>query len=70
MPSDLDARVSAARSLLGSVRDSLDAALAARPGAGRDAVMATPGLVSLLLRAVEARREVERLEALLAAGTS
>jgi len=66
MPNDLSARVSAARRVLGTARDSLDAALAALPGAGQDGVMATPGLLSLLLRAVEARRELARLEALLA----
>ena len=43
MTNILDARVSAARTVLGTVRDSLDAALAAMPGAGQDAVMATPG---------------------------
>ena len=66
MPHDLDPRVSAARRVLGTARDSLDAALAAMPGAGQDAVMVTPELLSLLLRAVDARREVERLEALVA----
>jgi hypothetical protein len=70
MPNDLDARVSAARTVLGTARDSLDAALAAMPGAGQDAVMATPGLLSLLLRAVEAKRELERLEALVAGDAS
>lgn len=65
MPNDLDDRVSAARTVLGAARDSLDAALATMPGVGQDAVMATPGLLSLLLRAVEAKRELERLEALL-----
>jgi hypothetical protein len=66
MPHDLDANVFAARRVLGGARDQLDAALAAMPGAGQDAVMATPGLLSLLLRAVKAKREVDRLEALLA----
>jgi hypothetical protein len=65
MPNDLNARLSAARRVLGTARDSLDAAMAAMPGAGQDAVMATPGLLSLLLRAVQARRELDRLEALL-----
>jgi len=64
MSHDLDAKMFAARRLLGSARDCLDAALAAMPGAGQDAVMVTPGLLSLLLHAVEARREVDRLEAL------
>jgi hypothetical protein len=70
MSHHLDARVSAARSVLGTARDSLDAALAAMPGAEQDAVMATPGLLSLLLHVVEARRELVRLEALLAGDVS
>ncbi|HXT94881.1 MAG TPA: hypothetical protein VN853_01175 [Polyangia bacterium] len=65
MSQDLDTEMSAARRVLGGARDKLDAALAAMPGAGRDAVMATPGLLSLLLHAVEAKREVDRLAALL-----
>jgi hypothetical protein len=68
MPDHLDARVSAARRVLGTARDTLDAALSAMPRAALDAVMATPGLVWLLLHAVEARREVDRLEALVAGG--
>ncbi|HVZ85819.1 MAG TPA: hypothetical protein VHG72_02550 [Polyangia bacterium] len=70
MPYDLNIRMFAARGVLGGARDRLDAALAAIPGAEQDAVMATPRLLSLLLRAVEARREVDRLEALLAGGSS
>jgi len=64
MSNDLDSEMSAARMLLGGARDRLDAALAGMPGAGQDSVMATPGLLALLLRAVEAKREVDRLEAL------
>ena len=68
MFNDLTIRMSEARRLLGSARDQLDAALAAIPAADQDAVMATPGLLRLLLGAVEARREVARLEALLPFG--
>ncbi len=66
MSSDLDSEVSVARRVLGGARERLDAALAGMPGAGKDAVMATPGLLALLLHAVKAKREVDRLEALLA----
>ena len=63
MSTNRDAEMSAARRVLGGARDRLDAALAGMPGAGQDAVMATPGLLSLLLHAVQAKREVDRLEA-------
>jgi len=68
MPSDMTAKVAEARRLLGSARDKLDAALGALAGVDEDTVMATPSLVSLLLNAVEAKRELDRLEVLLAAG--
>jgi hypothetical protein len=68
MLDDLTLQVSEARKLLGSARDRLDAAMAAIPGADQDAVMATPGLLSLLIGAVRARREVARLEAMIPAG--
>jgi hypothetical protein len=67
MPSDMTAKIAEARLLLGRARDRLDAALGALPGADEDTVMATPSLVSLLLHAVEAKRELNRLEVLLAA---
>jgi hypothetical protein len=66
MPTATTAKIIEARQLLGSARDKLDAALAALPGADEDSVMATPGLMSLLLQAVEAKRELDRLELLLA----
>jgi hypothetical protein len=64
---DLTLRMTEARRLLGGARDRLDAALAVLPRSDQDAVMAAPGLLSLLLHAVSARREVDRLEALLVA---
>lgn len=67
MPSEVTAKIVEARRLLGSARDKLDAALAAIPAADEDAVMATPSLMSLLLQTVEAKRELDRLEVLLAA---
>ena len=41
---------------------ALDEAVMALPNARGDDVMATPGLVALLLRVVVARRQVSRLE--------
>ena len=62
----MTAKIAEARRLLGRARDKLDAALEALPSADQDTVMATPSLVSLLLQAVEAKRELDRLEVLLA----
>jgi hypothetical protein len=70
MSNDLDSEMSTARRVLGGARDRLDAALAGMPGAGQDAVMATPGLLALLLHAVRAKREVDRLAALLSGGSA
>jgi hypothetical protein len=67
MPSDMTAKISEARRLLGTARDKLDVALAALPGADEDSVMATPSLLSLLFQAVDAKRELDRLELLLLA---
>jgi len=51
----------ARESLEGACR-ALDDAVMALPNARGDDVMATPGLVALLLRVVVARREVSQLE--------
>jgi hypothetical protein len=51
----------AQKSLDGACR-ALDEAVMALPNARGDDVMATPGLVALLLRVVVARRQVSRLE--------
>ena len=67
MLSDMTAKIAEARRLLGRARDKLDVALGAFPGADEDTVMAPPSLVSLLLQVVEAKRELSRLEVLLAA---
>ena len=65
MLTDISAKIAEARRLLEGARDKLDAALVALPGADEETVMATPRLVSLLLQAVEAKRELDRLEVLL-----
>jgi hypothetical protein len=66
MPSNVTIKIVEARRLLGSARDKLDAALAAIPAADEESVMATPSLMSLLHQAVAAKRELDRLELLLA----
>ena len=66
MGNDLAARATAARSALEAARDDLDQAIAALPDAGAGSAMATPALRDLLLRAVEARRQLEGLETLVA----
>ena len=67
MLSALTSKIAEARRILWSARDKLDAALAATPGVDQEAVLATPTLLTLLLHAVEAKRELDRLEQLLAA---
>ena len=68
MLSEMTAKIAEARRLLKRARDKLDTALGALPDPDEETVMATPSLVSLLLNAVEAKRELDRLEVLLAAG--
>jgi hypothetical protein len=66
MVDDTVARVTAARGVLQVARDRLDAEVAALPDAAADKAMATPMLLALLLRVVEARRRLDGLELLLA----
>ena len=66
MSDDAAARVTAARVVLQAARDSLDEAVAALPDGGAGSALATPALLRLLLRVVEARRQLEGLELLLA----
>jgi hypothetical protein len=65
MIDDAAARVTAARGVLQTARDNLDEAVAALPDGEDDNTMVTPGLLALLLRVVEARRQVTGLEVLL-----
>lgn len=51
-----------ARESLDTACRDLDDAVLAIPNARGDDVMATPGLIALLLRVVTARRQVRRLE--------
>jgi hypothetical protein len=66
MSDDVAARVTVARGVLQAARDNLDEAVAALPDAGADNAMATPSLLRLLIRVVEARRQLDGLELLLA----
>jgi len=65
MNNDLAAKVTAARGILQAARDSLDEAVAILPDAEADNAMATPALLGLLFRVVEARRRLDGLEVLL-----
>ena len=66
MTSDLAAKVTVARGILRAARDSLDEAVATLPDGDADNALATPALLGLLLRVVEARRRLDGLELLLA----
>jgi len=66
MTNDLAARVTAARGILQAARDGLDEAVATLPDGEADNAMATPVLLGLLSRVVEARRRLDSLEFLLA----
>lgn len=68
MTEEVAAWVTAARGVLQTARDNLDQAVAALPGGGADNAMATPALLGLLLRVVEARRRLDGLELLARAG--
>ena len=59
------ARVTAARGVLQTARDNLDEAVTGIPDHEGDNAMATPALLTLLLRAVEARRRLDGLEHML-----
>lgn len=65
MTNDMAAKVTAARGILQAARDSLDEAVAILPDGQADNAMATPALLSLLFRVVEARRRLDGLEVLL-----
>jgi stearoyl-CoA desaturase (Delta-9 desaturase) len=62
---DAAARVTVARRVLQAARDKLDEAVAALPDCGAGSAMATPALLRLLIRVVEARRQLDGLELLL-----
>jgi len=66
MSDDVAERVLAARGVLQTARDNLDAAVAALPDGSSDNAMATPALLTLLIRVVKARRHLDGLEHLLA----
>jgi len=66
MSDEVTAQVMAARGVLQTARDSLDAAVAALPDGAADDVVGTPALLGLLLRVVQARRHLAGLELLLA----
>jgi hypothetical protein len=70
MIEDVAARVAAARGVLQTARDNLDQAVACLPDGGADNAMATPALLGLLLRVVEARRRLDGLELLARVGTA
>ena len=65
MSEDVVARVRAARGSLQMARDNLDAAVAALPDGASDNAMATPALLGLLFRVVQARRHLDGLELML-----
>ena len=65
MTNDVTTRVTMARGILQTARDNLDEAVAELPDGGADNAMATPTLLALLLRVVEARRRLAGLELLL-----
>jgi hypothetical protein len=61
MSNDSAADVDAARRALSRARADLDEAVAAAPDADREAPLASPGLLTLLLRAVSAKNHLEHL---------
>jgi hypothetical protein len=62
MVKDVAARVTAARGVLQTARDNLDEAVAGLPYGEADNAMATPALLAMLFRVVEARRRLAGLE--------
>ena len=66
MSDDVAGRLLAARGILQTARDNLDAEVAALPDGAADNAMATPALLQLLVRVVQARRHLDGLERLLA----
>ena len=65
MSDDVAVRVVAARGVLQTARDNLDAVVAGLPDGATDNAMATPALLQLVLSVVRARRNLEGLESLL-----
>ena len=64
------ASLEVARATLETACDKLDDAVRTLTNIGGDTVMASPGLVALLLRVVVARRAVRGLEAMVLAQTA
>jgi len=62
---DVLVTTNSARSALDSACDALDNAVRALPHIPNDDVMASPGLVALLLRVVVARRHLAGIESLI-----
>lgn len=62
----LSARIADARKSLETARDYLDKAVGALPKVKGDSTMATPYLITLLVRAVAARRHLNALETIVA----
>jgi hypothetical protein len=65
MTNDVGTRVTMARGILQTARENLDEVVAGLPDGGADNAMATPAVLALLLRVVEARRRLDGLELLL-----
>jgi hypothetical protein len=65
MADDAGTRVTMARGILQTARANLDEAVAGLPDGGADNAMATPALLALLVRVVEARRRLDGLQLLL-----
>ena len=62
MTEDVAARVTAARGVLQAARDNLDEAVAGLPYGDIDNAMASPELLAMLVRVVDARRRLLGLE--------
>ena len=66
MSNDTAINVAAARTILKAAQDALDEAVAVLPRFDGENAMATPALLSLLLRVVKTKQELGALELLLA----
>ena len=62
MTQNVVARLTAARGVLQTARDNLDEAMAGLPDGQVDNAMATPAVLVLLVRVVEARRRLDGIE--------
>jgi hypothetical protein len=69
MSSEAAVDVVLARHDLAAARAALDEAVAAAPDLCRQRIMATPGLLGLLVRVVSAKKHLKALELLLTAKT-